>query len=50
MDDRIIPDVMKDVLLPKQRYPENEKLRGLYGGTWLTLMVSDQTHGGFGHF
>ena len=23
MDDRVIPDVMNDVLLPRVRYPEN---------------------------
>ena len=23
MDDRVIPDVMNDVLLPKRRYPEH---------------------------
>ena len=55
MDDRIIPDVVNDVLLPQGRYPENIVLisqlevcqeGGLKKGiTWLTLRVPDQRHG-----
>ena len=55
MDDRVIPGVMNDVLLPQGRYPENFMLisewggvsgrEGQEGGTWRTLMVPDQRHG-----
>ena len=51
MDDRVIPDVMNDVLLPQGRYPENFMLifqldmcqeRGVKKGcTWRTLRVPD---------
>ena len=59
MEDRVIPDVMNDVFLPKQRYPENFVLisllevcqeggsrRGVLGGRW---GVPDRRHGGLGH-
>ena len=61
MEDRVIPDVMNDVYvyLPKGRYPENFVLISQSevcqeggvkkGGTWRTLRVPDQTHGGYGH-
>ena len=58
MDDRVIPDVMNDVLLPQGRYPENfvlvSKLEVCQeggvekGGSWMTLRVPDQKHGGHG--
>ena len=50
MDDRVIPDVMNDVLLPQGRYPENFVLisqlevcqeggvkKGVLGGGWRFL-------------
>ena len=55
MDDRIIVDIMNDVLLPQGRYPENFMM--IYklevcqeggvkkGGTWRTLRVPDRRHG-----
>ena len=59
MKDMVIPDVMNDVLLPQRRYAENFMLISQLevsqeggvknGGTWRTLRVSDQTHGGQGH-
>ena len=59
MEDRVIPDVMNDVFLPQGRYPENFVLisqlevcqeRGVKKeGTWRTLTVPDQIHGGLGH-
>ena len=55
MDDRVIPDVIPDVLLPQGRYSENFVLISHLevcqeggvkkGGTWLTLRVPDQRHG-----
>ena len=59
MDDRVIPDVISDVLLPQGRYPENFVLISLLevcqeggvkkGCTWRTLRVPDRRHGGLGH-
>ena len=58
MDDRVIPDVISDVLLPKGRYPENFVLISQLvcqeggvkkGGIWWTLRVPDSGHGGQGH-
>ena len=59
LEDIVIPDVMDDVFLPKGRYPENFVLisqleEGQEGrvkkeGTWRTLRVPDQRHGGLGH-
>ena len=58
MDDRVIPDVISDVLLPQGRYPENFVLISQLevcqeggvkkGGTWRTLMVLDRRHRGHG--
>ena len=55
MADRVIPDVMKDVLLPKVRYPENFMLISQWKvcqeggvkkrGTWRTVRVPDRSHG-----
>ena len=55
MDDRVIPDVMDDVLLPQGRYPENFMLISQWKvcqegeikklGTWRTLRAPDQRHG-----
>ena len=55
MDDRVIPDVISDVLLPQGRYPENfvlisqlevrQKGGVKKGGTLLTLKVPDRRHG-----
>ena len=52
MDDRVIPDVMNDVLLPQGTYPENLVLISQLevcqeggvkkGGTWRTLGVPDR--------
>ena len=57
MDDRVIPDAMKDVYLPLGRYPENFMLisqlevcqeggsrRGVLGGCWgfLTRHMEDR--------
>ena len=54
-DDRVIPDVIPDVLLPQGRYSENFVLISHFevcqeggvkkGSTWRTLRVPDQTHG-----
>ena len=59
MDDRVIPDVIPDVILPKGRYSENFVLishlevcqegRVKKGGTWRTLMVPDRRYGEHGH-
>ena len=59
MDDRVIPDLMNDVLLPQGRYLENFVLISQLevcqeggvkkGGTWRILGVPDQRHGGQGH-
>ena len=57
MNDRVIPGVMNDVLLPQGRYPENFVLIFQWEvchcqegginklGTWRTLMAPDQRHG-----
>ena len=55
MEDRVIPDVMNNVLLPQGRYPENFVLISQLevcqeggvkkGGTWRTLRVLDRSHG-----
>ena len=58
MEDMVVPDIMNDVFLAQGRYPENFVFicqcqcvrKGVKkGGTWRTLMVSDQKHGGHGH-
>ena len=53
MEDRVIPDVMNHVFLPKGRYPENFMLISQEGGvkmegTRRTLRVPDRKHGGHG--
>ena len=49
MDERVIPDVIPDVLLPQGRYPENEEWGFLYVGTWRTFKVPDWRLGPQGH-
>ena len=60
MEDRVIPDDMKDVFLPQGRYPENFMLTSQLevwqegggvkkGNTWRTLMVPDRRDGGQGN-
>ena len=59
MEDMVIPDVMDDLILPQGRYPGSFMLISLLevcqewgvkkGGTWRTLKVPDQRHGGHGH-
>ena len=59
MDERVIPDVMNDVLLPQGRYPENfvwisqlevcQEGGVKKGGTWGKLRVPDWRHGCPGH-
>ena len=59
MDDRVIPDVMNDVFLPQGRHPEIcvsishlevcQEGGVKKGGTWRTLRVPDQRHGGHGY-
>ena len=59
MDDRVIPDVKNDVLLPQGRYLENFMLisqwkvcqegRVKKWGTWRTLRVPDKIQGGLCH-
>ena len=59
MDNRIVPDVMNDVLLPSGTSPENCVLisqmelcqdeRVKKGGTWRMLRTPDQRHGQQGH-
>ena len=54
MDDRVIPNVMNNVLLPQGRYPENFVLISQIEvcqedgvkkeGNWRTLRVSDWRH------
>ena len=54
MEDRVIPVVMNDVLLPKGTYPDNLVLISQLevcqecgvkkGGSWRTLRVSDWRH------
>ena len=54
MDDRVIPDVMDDILLPQGRYPENFMFISQWEvcqeggvkkwGTWRTLRVLDWRH------
>ena len=58
MDDRVIPDVIPDVLLRQGRYSENFVLISHLevcqeggvkkGGTWGMLRVPDRRHGGHG--
>ena len=58
MEDRVIPHIMNDAFLAQGRYPENFVLISLLevwqeggvkkGGTWMTLRVHDQRHGGHG--
>ena len=55
MADRVIPDVMSNIIVPQGIYPENFVLISQLevcqeggvkkGGTWLTLRVPDQRHG-----
>ena len=59
MEDIVIPDVMNDVFLPQRKYHENFVLISQLEvsqegevknrGTWRTLRVPDQRHGGKGH-
>ena len=52
LEDTVIPDVIGDIILPQWIYPESFRLISLLevcqewrvykGGTWKTLMVSDQ--------
>ena len=59
MEYLVIPDVMNDVFLLQGRYPENFVLISLLevrqeggvkkGGTWRSLRVPDQRHGGHGY-
>ena len=59
MDDRVIPDVMNHVFVPKGRYPENFVLisqlevcqEGVVktGDTWRMLRTLDRRHGGQSH-
>ena len=56
MEDMAIPDVMDDLILSQGRHPESSMLISLLevcqewgvkkGGTWRTLRVPDQRHGG----
>ena len=56
MEDKVVPKVLNDVFLPQGRYPENFVLISLLevcqewgvqkGGTWRTVRVLDQRHGG----
>ena len=58
MEDMVVPDVMNDVFVPQGRYPEIFVLIAQSevcqeggvkkGGTWRTLRVPDQVHGGHG--
>ena len=60
MDDRVISDVISDVLLPQGGYPENFVLISQLevcqeggvkkGGTWRTLRVPDRRHAGLQSF
>ena len=55
----LILDHMNDLILPQERYPENFVLISQLevcqeggvkkGGTWRTVRVLDQRHGGEGH-
>ena len=59
MDDRVMPDIMNDVLLHQGRYPENLVLISQLEvcqegavkkeGTWRTLKVPERRLGGPGH-
>ena len=59
MDDRVIPDVISDDLLPQGRYPENFVLISQLevcqeggvkkGGSWRTFRISAQIYGWQGH-
>ena len=48
VDERVIHDIMNDVLLPQGKYPEIVNLNGncvkkvKMGGTWWTLRVPEQ--------
>ena len=54
MEDRVIPDVMNNVVLPQGRYPENfvlisqlevcQEFGVKKGATWRMLRVSNWTH------
>ena len=58
MDDRVVVDILNDVLLPQGRYPENfvsifqlevcQEGGVKKGATWRMLMVPDWRHGGQG--
>ena len=60
LDDWVIPDVMSNIIVPQEIYPENfvlisqlEVCQGggvKKGGTWRMLGVPGQRHGGLGHF
>ena len=60
MDDRVIPDLLNDVLLPQKTYSENFVLISQLevcqeggvkkGGTWSMLRVPDWRHGRYSHF
>ena len=55
MDDRVIPDVMSNIIVPQGIYPENfvliselevsQEVGVKKGGTWQTLSVPAQRHG-----
>ena len=59
MEDRNISEIMNDVFLPKERYPENFEFISLLevcqewevkmGGTWMMWKLPDQKLGGHGH-
>ena len=59
LEDMVILDVMDDLILPQERYPESfvliyvlevfQEWGVLHGGTWRTLRVPDRRHGGQGH-
>ena len=59
LEDRVILDVMDDLVWPKGRYPEIfmlisllevcQELGLLTGGTWMTLLVPDRRLGGQCH-
>ena len=51
----IIPDVMNDLFLPREIYPENfvfisQEGAVKKGGTWRMLRVPGRRHGVNGHF
>ena len=55
MEDMVVPDVINDVFLPQERYPENfvkkyqlqvcQEGEVKKWGTWRMLRVSDLRHG-----